>query len=554
MFPSFTSFRHLRRYREIAKIFLAHGFGFVFNRLEPEWRSLRHLLQRRSSKISGSAPENLSMHFRLALEELGPTFIKFGQILSTRPDLLPPEYIRELSRLQDTVAPLPWEIMQPVIEQELGKSIKESFSIVDPQPLASASLAQVYAATLLSGEEVVIKVQRPNITDIISVDLEILTSWARRAQATPLGRVYDFISMVDDFAFTLRNELDYSREGRNADRFRLNFANEKFLYIPKVYWESSTSRVLIIERIKGIKIDNIKALDEAGYDRKRIATNGARIIIKEVLEDGFFHADMHPGNFIVMPGEIVGAMDFGMVGYLRDKDRMDLIRLYAVSVRLDSDSMVEQFIRMGATNVEVDRKALARDIDRLLDKYHNMSLKEIRAKEVIEETMSIAFHHHLRLPPDMWLLGKTLAMTEGIGIQLDPDFNVFAFSEPYVKKLTWSMLKPNRKWLDAILNAGVEWGEFINAVPRTGLRTLKRMERGDPVPIVLEVTNRVKHSLDRLFARLTLGILLAAFIIGLAFLIPGTAPGSWAQLIVLVGFIVVVILGIGLLVSIFRER
>jgi len=235
MLSTLRSIRHWHRYREIVSIFFRHGFGFAFDQLEPEWHSLRRVLRLPARKKLFTPPEDLALHFRLALEELGPTFIKFGQILSTRPDLLPPTYIAELSKLQDTVPPVPWEMIREVLIRELGREPEQVFTTIDPQAMAAASLAQVHAATLPDGHEVVVKVQRPGITSVIDTDLKILSTLAVRAQATQLEKIYDFVSMADDFAFTLQNELDYRREGRNADRFRENFADESHLYIPHIY-------------------------------------------------------------------------------------------------------------------------------------------------------------------------------------------------------------------------------------------------------------------------------------------------------------------------------
>jgi len=544
--------RHFRRYREIARVFLKHGFGFAFDYLGPEWRPLRRALRPRPAEVRLWPSENLAAHFRQALEELGPTFVKFGQILSTRPDLLPPACIAELSKLQDTVPPAPWEIIRDVIAQELGHAPEEIFATLDPRPLAAASLAQVHAATLADGKEVVIKVQRPNILGTISTDLEILAALAKALQATALGQIYDFVAIADDFAFTLRSELDYRREGRNADRFRASFAHEPYLCVPRVYWEHTTQRVLVLERIQGIKIDDIPALDAAGYDRRRVALHSARIIIKEVLEDGFFHADPHPGNFAVMPGEVIGAMDFGMVGYLRDRDRLDLIRLYIASISLETDGIVEQLIRMGAASVEVDRQGLAQDIDRLLTKYYNLPLKEIRAREVVEEIMPIAYRHHLRLPSNLWLLGKTLAMMEGLGLQLDPDFDMFAVSEPFVRRLAWRLALPRRAWSQELLRQGADWGELISRLPRTGNRLLEQAERGDLFQIRLPDADPIMSRLDRLATRLTLSVLVAALIVSLALLIPLTTAGDLLQLPVAIGFILATALGVWLMISILR--
>ena len=554
MFVKSRSIRHWQRYREIVGIFLRHGFGFAFNQLEPDWNSFRNFLRLPSRKEPSTPSEDLAMHFRLALEELGPTFIKFGQILSTRPDLLPPTYIAELSKLQDNVPPTPWELIREVLIRDLGQEPEQVFLTIDPQPMAAASLAQVHAATLPDGQEVVVKVQRPGISAMIDTDLEILSSLAKRAQTTRWGKIYDFVSMANDFAFTLRNELDYRREGRNADRFRENFVHESHLYIPHVYWEYSSQRVLVLERIHGIKIDDLPALDSAGYDRHRIALHSARIIIKEVLEDGFFHADAHPGNYNVLPGEVIGAMDFGMVGYLRNRDRLDLIRLYLVAVALDADGIVDQLIRMGAAGAEVDRTELARDIGRLLNKYYALPLKEIRAREVVEEIMPIAFQHRLRLPSDLWLLGKTLAMLEGVGLQLDPDFDIFAVAKPFVRRLLWDMVMPNSGWARGILLGGANWGELFNRLPQAGNRMLERIERDEPFRIQIDDANQNINRLDRQFTRLSLSILVGALIIGLAFLASNPSPSFWGQWMIICGLVLIISLGIWLFILLFRSR
>jgi len=547
-------YRHLHRYREIAQVLIRHGFGELLDQMEllPVLALPRRLLRRDEREMLG-APQRL----RLALEELGPTFVKFGQILSTRPDLLPPAYIAELSKLQDTVPPAPWEVIKPRIEEELGGPLDTLFATFDPEPMAAASLAQVHAATLTSGDQVVVKVQRPGIRRTIDVDLEILYDLARLAQErTPLGRLYDLVEIAEDFATTLRNELDYRREGRNADRFRQNFADEPYIYIPRVYWDYTTGRVLTLERISGIKIDDIVALDEAGYDRHQIALNAARIIIKEVLIDGFFHADPHPGNFVVMPDHVIGAMDFGMVGHLSPHLKEDLVQLYIASVRLDSEGIIDQLIRMGAAQGRVDRERLRRDLERLLTKYQGVPLKEIRAKEVVEEIMPIAYRHHLRLPSDLWLLGKTLAMMEGIGLKLDPDFDVFAISEPYVRRFLWQMYSPTllgRKLLTGVS----DWSDFLLDLPKQVPRLLDQMERGDiQINVDIPRADSILSRLDRIANRLAISLLVAAFIMALALLIPTlnlVQPWQLTTWLVVSGFVVAVLLGLWLLFSIWRS-
>lgn len=548
--------RHIQRYRDIAQVFIRHGFGELVDLLElqPYLSLPRRLLRRwRQETLPLGAPQRL----RLALEELGPTFVKLGQVLSTRPDLLPPNYVAELVKLQDTVPPVEWELIKAQIESELGAPLEELFTAFEPVPVAAASLAQVHAATLPSGDQVVVKVQRPNIEKTVETDLGILFDLARLLQArTPLSEIYDLPGIVEEFATTLRAELDFCREGRNADRFRANFASESYLHIPRVYWDLTTRHVLVLERISGVKIDDIEALDMAGYDRSRIALHAARMIIKEVLEDGFFHADPHPGNFVVMPGEVIGAMDFGMVGHLSQRMRTDLIRLYIVAVQMDEEGIVDQLAKMGVIDSVLDRAGLQRDVMRLLRKYHGVSLDAVRAREVIEEVMPVAFRHHLQLPSELWLLGKTLAMMEGVGLKLCPEFDVFAVSEQYVRRFVWQIASP-RAWGPVLLKGAGDWAELLGMIPRIGSQLLTRAERGE-----LEITLSHKElgqaltRMDRLANRLSLSVLLAAFIVGLAWLISAfNLAQQWglAMILVVLGFVGASFLALWLIFSIWRS-
>jgi ubiquinone biosynthesis protein len=545
--------KHLRRYREIARILIRHGFGGVVEQLG--LLSILSLPRRLLHRWPVGSPLSPPEHVRLAIEELGPTFIKLGQILSTRPDIIPPAYIHELAKLQDTVPPADWEGVKARVETELEGTLEELFASFEVEPLAAASLAQVHAATLPGGEDVVVKVQRPGIEKVISVDLEILFDLARLVQErTVLGELYDLPEIAEDFAYALRAEMDYRSEGRNADRFRRNFADEPTLYIPKVTWEHTTGRVLVLERIRGIKIGDIEALDAAGVDRHQVAENAARIIIKEVFEDGFFHADPHPGNFFVMDGAIIGAMDFGMVGRVSPSLRSDLVRLYVVGIGMDSEEIVEQLIRMGAASHHVDRAGLKRELERLLNKYYGLPLEEIRALEVVEEIMPIAFRHHLRLPSDLWLLGKTLGMMEGVGLKLDPGFDIFAFSEPYVRRFAWQMASP-RLWGRRLLRGVGDWQELFTTLPRRAPRILDRLEHGELEFVVsLKETNQAISRLDRIANRLVITVLIAALTVSLALLMPMVAAGGrgFAFWLVVTGFAVAALLGFMLLLSVWR--
>jgi len=550
------SVRHIQRYREIASVFIRHGFGELVDTLE----LLPYLsLPRRVLRRDKPAPSPLGVphRLRLALEELGPTFIKLGQVLSTRPDLLPTAYITELAKLQDTVPPASWGRIRTQIDGELGVPLEELFSDFEPVPIAAASLAQVHAATLPDGTPVVVKVQRPDIQTLIETDLEILFDLARLIQErTALGAIYDLLGIAEEFATTLRAELDFLREGRNADRFRANFVDEPYLHIPRVHWDFTTRRILVLERIDGIKIDDVEALDAAGYNCRHIALNAARMLIKEVLDDGFFHADPHPGNFVVMPGKVIGAMDFGMVGHLSQRVRTDLIRLYVVAVQMDEEGIVDQLVHMGVVSGTLDRQGLQRDIARLLRKYHGMPLKVIRAREVVEDIMPIAFRHNLRLPSDLWLLGKTLAMMEGVGLKLVPDFDIFAVSEPYVRRFVRHLASPHA-WGPALLKGASDWAELMRIIPRVSSQVLTRVERGEmEITLSHKGLSQALARLDQLANRLSLSILLAALIVGLALLVPIFNLGEqWnlPTIVVILGFVGVSLLGLWLIFSIWRS-
>ncbi len=551
MFAYVRRAQNLSRYRRIISVFVQHGFGSLLE----QWGVDRYLLAparlfRRQEDVEKLSP---AQHFRLALEELGPTFIKIGQILSTRPDLLPPEYIHELSKLQDAAPPIPWEQVEAQLVEAWGRPPSEIFAHIEQTPLAAASLAQVHAAILTNGQEVVIKVQRPDIWPTIQADLAILEDLATVAQRTSLGELYNPIDIVQDFSFTLQNELNYLQEGRNADRFRENFADEPALYIPKVYWEYTTKRVLVLERIYGVKIDDIETMDRVGIDRKQVALNAARIIVKEVLEDGFFHADPHPGNFFVMPGAVIGAVDFGMVGHLSHEDRINLVKLYGASVQLDTERIVEQLIRMGAATAYVDRAALKRSIARLLTKYYGLPLKEIRAKEVVADIMPIAYRFHLRLPSDLWLLGKTLGMMEGVGLQLDPDFDMFAVSRPFAQRLMRHMWSPE-VWGPQMLGVVQAWGDFFEVMPRAGTKILYGLESGKvPLDMSFDVQRPVMERFDRAMTRLAVSLLLGAFILALALLIPHGLGNPLITALMVLGFLTTVGLGVWFLISVLRR-
>lgn len=427
------------RYRQVAEVLGRYGFGLLLDELGLE--RLRPRLLRREPDPE---LERRGARLRRALEELGPTFVKLGQILSTRPDVVPPDVFAELQRLQDRVPPVPFESLQPALTAALGsRAPGEVFQSIDPEPLASASIAQVHAGLLHDGREVVLKVQRPGIHEQIETDLEVLMGLARLAT----GRVslpFDPVAVVDGFARSIRRELDYRLEGANIERFRANLAQWEWVRLPRVYWEYSDHRVLVLERLQGIRINDVEALDRAGIDRRLLARRGARLFMQMVLVDGFFHGDPHPGNLFVEPGGRVALMDFGIVGRMEPETAERVAGLLHALVNRAPDQAVEALDALGALDPDTDPVALGRDLRDVIDRHYGRTLEEMELGETVAETLQLAYRHRIHLPSELFLLAKVLVAVEGLGRQLDPSFNVVETARPFVTRLLARRLHPAR--------------------------------------------------------------------------------------------------------------
>ncbi|QGG96944.1 phosphotransferase [Actinomarinicola tropica] len=424
-------FPHRRRLRQIASAAARHGLGYLagpagLGRLAPFQRGwLGH--ERRDSPYT--RPE----HVRLALEEQGATFVKLGQILSTRGDLLPPDYQAELARLQDAAPPVPAGAVLDTVTVELGCDAGSVFATFDLQPLASASIGQAHAATLLDGSEVVVKVRRPGVVAQVEEDLAILARLAvRAARRSELARRYDLPGLVAEFSSTLRAELDYLQEGRNAERFAANFGDDPSVHIPAVRWEATTSQVLTLERLRGVKVSDASALDAAGLDRAELARSAATISLRMVFEHGFFHADPHPGNFFVEPDGAIGLIDFGMVGAVDEATRQRLTALLAGFAAGDGDALVDNVLSLGVAGASVDRARLRGDLLALATEQLNRPLGDVSFGSLLGEILVVVRRHQLVLPADLALLIKTIAMSEGVGAQIDPSFRLAAVILPFL--------------------------------------------------------------------------------------------------------------------------
>jgi ubiquinone biosynthesis protein len=466
---------HRHRYRQITSSVSRHGLWWLVAQFGLDRVPV---LGRIGFRRSGQHEVTQPRHFRLALEELGTTFIKLGQILSTREDLLPPEYIAELSQLQEHAPEVPVTEIIPIIEAELRAPLTELFATFEPVPIASASIGQVHAATLQDGSQVVVKVQKPGVPEQVAEDLAILRQLAEFAERhSPLAEDYDLVDMVEEFAWTLRNELDYLREGRNADHFRTDFAGSPDVVIPRIIWERTSKRVLTMERIEGIHIDDIAGLDAAGIDRPALARRAAGIIFDEVFVHRFFHADPHPGNFVVLQDGRVVPYDFGMVGYLSARRTRGLLSLLRAVTREDADGVIDAAIDLDIVRDRLERAELTRDIERLLQQYQTLRVEEYDFDQVVRDVTDLIRHHRLRLPGDLALLLKTLVMHEAGARKIDPQFSPIEVARPYAQQMVMDRYRPST-WLSQMFEAGDELYDLLLEGPKRVDRLLTLAEKG----------------------------------------------------------------------------
>ncbi len=545
---------HLRRYRQIAEVLTHHGLGWLhgvsgLERLRPFRFDLGD-----SARVESLTPPQ---RVRLAIEELGATFIKLGQFLSTRADLLPPEYQTELAKLQDAAPSFDPEIARERVEAELGSPIDALFASFDFEPLAAASIGQVHAATLRDGAQVVVKVRRPGVVEQVEEDLEILQNIASAmSRHMEFATTYDIPALAQEFAHTLRSELNYLQEARNAERFAKNFDRDPKVHIPRVFWEMTTSRVLTLERIHGVKVSDFSTLDANGIDRRELAERGARVILKMIFDDGFFHADLHPGNFFIESDGRFGLIDFGMAGSVDEKAQELLAGLVLALVGPDYDQLVDALLEMGVTPARVDRNRLRRDLEHLIAPYYGQPLGEIDLRPLINDALAIIRRHQMVLPSNMALLLKTIIITEGLGARLDPDFRLLTVIGPYTKELLLKLYSPSR-WMRKMKRAGLDIAWLSAEAPQQLRRLIGEIERGG-----FEFGVRPKSfeplisRLERIANRIVLGILAAAFIVGLSTLLSVYRPPGWerwAGVMFAIGFFFAFVLGLYLAWSILRS-
>ncbi len=549
--------RSIKRYRYILGILIKYGFGHVVEQLNIDY----YLELGRRIVTLGTAPKNIDRlsqpeRLRLAMEELGPTFVKLGQILSTRPDVIPREYIDEFRKLQDKVPSVPITDLQEQIRRELGMNVEEIFDAFTLTPIAAASIAQVHRARLKSGEDVVVKVRRPGIVETVETDLDIMAGLAFLIERhLPGGDLYDPSGLVKEFRRTIYREMDFTREGHTIDRFSANFEDDATVYVPRVFWDFTGETVLTMEFVAGTKVSDMNELEAQGYDLKIIARRGADAFLKQVLVHGLFHGDPHPGNFFILPDNTICLLDYGMVGRLDDNLKYRLVDLLMAVLQRDVDRIISLMLYSGEITDEADLKNLRRDISEFIDDYYEAPLGEINVGRLLMEFVDLMNAYRIKFPTDLMLLGKALVTMEGIGRQLDPEFNMIEHLKPFMEKLVRDRLSPGNISREMI-SIMQSYGSLVKNLPRDLKEFINRVNRNKfKIDLEHRGLEKLISDLDKSSNRLSFALVIGSLIVGSSLIIQSDKGPQMFGFPVLgiFGYTIAGFLGLWLAVAILRS-
>ena len=546
----------IRHFGLISRVLIKHGMGEVADRLRG----------RTGSKIKTGLPD--PVRIRRTLEELGPSFIKLGQLMSTRGDLFPPEYIDELSKLQDQVPPVPFEGIRRLIETELGQSPDQLFKSIDETAMAAASVAQVHTARLKTGEKVAVKVIRPGIEKRIRKDIQLMYYFAARFERRfEMGRIVGAVNLVKEFERTIFRELDMLIEAGNIERFTRSFKDIDEIYIPKVYWDLTAKSVLVMEHIEGIKMDRVDEIRRHGIDPQEVAMIGLRSFSRQLMAAGIFHADPHPGNTLVMHDGRVSLVDFGIVGYLDEETMMQIAHLFLGFAEHDYDMVMEAFEAAGLLDPRtMDLNSFRMDLKDMAEPFYGRSLKTISVKDVYYQTMRLVYKYRIRLPRNLLLLFKTFIQTEALGKILGSEASLLEVTRPYAKKLLQQGYEAHKVFKNVGRDTKL-FGGYLRQMPHLAHGLFKRLATETPKFEIahtgLEDTSR---KFERGINRLTLGLVTAASLIAASLILNstnkvllfevdffGVQTLSVTDVLGLSGYVIATFLGLWLVSSIVRS-
>lgn len=551
------NYKNLKRAKEILFVLSKYGLGYFLD-LSAVERYLKlskrfFIREQNNQKIQYLTLEKRA---RLACEELGPTFVKLGQILSTRPDLIPRKFTEEFSKLQDDVPSFSFLQVEKRFQQEFGKSINDLFIEFDKEPVAAASLSQVHKAKLADGNIVAVKIQRPNVVEIIKTDISILFDIVKFIEKKIVnGYVYQPVEIVNEFSKTIKKELNFISEGRNIDKFRVNFKNSETVYIPKVYWELTSSKIITMEYIDGIKISSVVGKDDPRFDKKLISARGADMMLKQIFVDGFFHGDPHPGNIFIIESNVIALLDFGMVGIVKEATVSNMTNLLIGAIENDANKIVKTLEQMDIVVARMDLDELKIEISDFVDKYYGVPLKQLEIGVIIEEILGIMVCHQIKIPSDLTLLVKSLVTIEGIGRELDPDFDMVTHMKPFARKLFSKKYK-----LTNLLSSGSksikEIFGFIEVFPKDLLWLVRGLRKGElNIGFQHKGLERIIYEMNCSSNRLSFSMIISALIIGSSMIL-GQPIGPFIfgyPAIGIIGYLFASFLGLFLIISILRS-
>ncbi len=518
-------YRHLNRYRQIVGTLIKYGFEDLIDTLKIE-----QYFEMGLEMVSGKRRERVERfsraeRVRMALEELGPTFTKLGQVLSTRPDLIPADFVQEFEKLQDDVAPFGYDEVRKIIEEELERSVEDIIDSFEDEPLAAASIGQVHRAKLKDGEDVVVKVQRPGIRRMVEVDLEIMLHLASLMERhLEEGEIHRPTRIVAEFARSIEKEIDYTIEASHMERFAAVFQGDMSIYVPKVFREVTTERMLTMEYVDGIKASEIDRIDAEGLDRKVITSRGADLILKQIFEHGFFHADPHPGNIFVLPDNVICYLDYGMMGRIDQKTREDCAELLYALAQRDEHKTVRALLRLVEYDARPAVQVLERDVGDFMGQHLYKSLKDIEIAKLFQNIVELISRHRLKIPQDLFLMIKALTTWEGVGLSLDPNFYIMEKAAPFVQRVRTARMHPERI-ADEIWESGIDLIRLLRELPAELHEILLQVKQGK---VKMELEHRglgpIEGIHDRAAHRIAFSIIIAALIVGSALIVLAKTP------------------------------